>query len=275
MHNLHNLFFVVISNNWMFQVGFFPQRCAIFDRKIIRIQDHLHLHLLRLKTFKRAMKIENIYRLEFAFAFCFRICICVFAFVKQPRPKMLAGRKNLNSQTRPNGQDLKYLTPPCVPNLPFKFVYLPWLKEKGADQFDFIHHPVYPCTQVTKIERTKYKPHPFSQGAPCETITTQATIFTKLRKWFRIQDHFLLVPLYLSVEAVDVFNTMWWVCGDGSLQVGGRKGGAGADGGESIFQRSIIRISLGTCLFCGENNLLGFVRGSSMGSITNLKYSLL
>ena len=60
--------------------------------------------------------------------------------------------------------------------------------------------------------------------------------------------HFLLlILLYLSVEEVVVFNMMWWVCGDGSFQVGGRKGGAGADGGESIFQRSIIRISLGTC----------------------------
>ena len=179
---MHKLFFVVISNNWMFQVGFFPQRCAIFDRKIIRIQDHLHLHLLRLKTFKRAMKIENIYRLEFAFAFCFRICICVFAFVKQPRPKMLAGRKNLNSQTRPNGQDLKYLTPPCVPNLPFKSVYLPLIERKGSRPICFYIPPFFSCTQVTKIEKTKYKPHPFSQGAPCETITTQITILTKLRK---------------------------------------------------------------------------------------------
>ena len=61
--------------------------------------------------------------------------------------------------------------------------------------------------------------------------------------------HFLLlILLYLSVEEVVVFNTMWWVCDDGIFQVGGRKGGgAGADGGESIFQRSIIRISLGTC----------------------------
>ena len=161
---------------------------------------------------------------------------------------MLAGRKNLNSQTRPNGQDLKYLTPPCVPNLPFKSVYQPLIERKGSRPICFYIPPFFSCTQVTKIEKTKYKPHPFSQGAPCETITTQTTIFTKLRKWFRIQDHFLLlVLLYLSVEEVDVFNTMWWVCGDGSLQVGGRKGGAGADGGESIFQRSIIRISLGTC----------------------------
>ena len=61
--------------------------------------------------------------------------------------------------------------------------------------------------------------------------------------------HFLLlILLYLSVEEVVVFNTMWWVCGDGNFQVGGRKGGgAGADGGESIFHLSIIRISLGTC----------------------------
>ena len=157
---MHKLFFVVISNNWMFQIGFFPQRCAIFDRKIIRIQDHL----LRLKTFKRAMKIENIYRLEFAFAFCFRICICVFAFVKQPRPKMLAGRKNLNSQTRPIGQDLKYLTPPCVPNLPFKSVYLPLFERKGSRPICFYIPPFFPCTQATKIEKTKYEPHPFHKA---------------------------------------------------------------------------------------------------------------
>ena len=55
----------------------------------------------------------------------------------------------------------------------------------------------------------------------------------------------LLTHLYLSVE---VFNTMWWVVGEGNFHVGGRKGGgAGADGGESIFHLSSIRISLGTC----------------------------
>ena len=175
---MHKLFFVVIFKQQDVSNRIFPQRCSIFDKKIIRIQDRL----LRLKTFKRAMKIENIYRLEFAFAFCFRICICVFAFVKQPRPKMLAGRKNLNSQTRPIGQDLKYLTPPCVPNLPFKSVYLPLIERKGSRPICFYIPPFFSCTQVTKIEKTKYKPHPFSQGAPCETITTQTTIFTKLRK---------------------------------------------------------------------------------------------
>ena len=57
----------------------------------------------------------------------------------------------------------------------------------------------------------------------------------------------LLTLLYLSDEVV-VFRTMWWVVGEGNFHVGARKGGgAGADGGESTFHLSIIRISGGTC----------------------------
>ena len=150
---MHKLFFVVIFKQQDFSNRIFPQRCSIFDKKIIRIQDCL----LRLKTFKRAMKIENIYRL-------YRICILRFAFVKQPRPKILAGRKSLNSQTRPIGQDLKYLTPPCVPNLPFKSVYLPLTERKGSRPICFYIPPFFPCTQATKIEKTKYEPHPFHKA---------------------------------------------------------------------------------------------------------------
>lgn len=99
---------------------------------------------------------------------------------------MLAGRKNLNSQTRPIGQDLKYLTPPCVPNLPFKSVYLPLTERKGSRPICFYIPPFFFLHSSDQNGKDQIWTSPCSQGAPCELITTFITTLTKLRKWWFI-----------------------------------------------------------------------------------------
>ena len=157
---MHKLFFVVISKQQDVSNWIFPQRCAIFDKKIIRIQDHL----LRLKTFKRAMKIENIYRLEFAFAFCFRICICVLLLSSSPGRKCWLGGKISTPRPGPLARIWNTSHLPAYQIYHLNLFTYHWLKEKGVDRIVFIYHPFFSCTQATKIEKTKYEPHPFHKA---------------------------------------------------------------------------------------------------------------
>ena len=191
------------------------------------------------------MKIENIYRLEFAFAFCFRICICVLLLSSSPGRKYWLGGKVSTPRPGPLARIWNTSHLPAYQIYHLNLFTYHWLKEKGVDRFVFIYHPFFLALKWPKWKRPNMNLTLFTR----RPLWTNYYLYYHSYQITKMMVHFLLlVLLYLFVEEVVVFNTMWWVCGDGNFQGGGRKGGgAGADGGESIFQRSIIRISLGTC----------------------------